>query len=289
MWAVLALAAALLTSFNPILYKRMLAEAEPVVVVWGVIGLALPLLAAVTFTLAPVLPQVDGPFVLAVFGSAVLNAIAHLASARSLKLADASLVTPLLTFSPVFTLLISAVFLGEKPEARGVVGVMLVLVGAYWLNRGPGSAWLTPFKAISVKPGVGLVLLAGLLWAITPIIEKFAIQHTLPENPRLVALAVNGLLIGLLTPIALRRNRSALASLFRRRREWLLAALIAGVAPALGYTALSLGLVGYVTTLFRLSAILTVLWSSWLLGESGLQQRLPASALMVVGAILISV
>jgi len=69
----------------------------------------------------------------------------------------------------------------------------------------------------------------------------------------------------------------------------LLAVLIAGIAPALGYTAFSLGLVGYVTTLFRLSAVFTVLWSAWLLGEPGLRQRFPASLVMAAGAILIAV
>jgi len=289
MWAVFALSAAFLTSFNPILYKRMLSDSGPVAVVWGVIGLALPLLALTTFAFLPALPQVDALFVLGILGSATLNTLAHLASARSLQLADASLVTPLLTFSPVFTLLISAFFLGETPEARRAIGVVLVLVGAYWLNRGPESGWLTPFKSVSAKPGVGLVLFAGLLWAVTPIFEKLAIQHTFPESPRFAALAVNGLLVILLTPFILWRGRSPLVSLARHRREWLLAALIAGIAPTLGYTAFSLGLVGYVTTLFRLSAAFTVVWSTWLLGETGLRRRLPASIVMVIGAILIAV
>jgi drug/metabolite transporter (DMT)-like permease len=197
------------------------------------------------------------------------------------------LVTPLLTFGPVFTLLISAAFLSEFTDTRGLFGVALVLIGAYWLNRGPGANWLTPFKAVVLKPGVALVLLAGLLWAITPIVEKLAIQHTFPESPRFTALTVNGLLVILLTPFALWGRRDSLAALFHRRRDWVLASLIAGVAPVLGYTAISLGLVGYVTTLFRLSAVFTVVWGAWLLKESGLRQRLPASALMVLGAILI--
>jgi len=166
MWAILALTAALLTSFNPILYKRMLADAGPVAVVWGVIALALPLLAITTFALTPALPNVDAPFLWASLRSAALNTLAHLASARSLKLADASLVTPLLTFSPVFTVLISAIFLGEIPDTRGLLGVMLVLIGAYGLNRGSGSDWLSPFKSISAKPGGGwssLLVYSGLL------------------------------------------------------------------------------------------------------------------------------
>jgi len=138
MWAVLALGAAVLTSFNPILYKRMLRDADVIVVVWGVTLLSLPLLGLFTFVFTPRLPTVDVLFVVGVLGSAVLNAGAHLASTRALKLADASLVTPLLIFSPIFTALISAIFLNEIPSGRGLLGVGFVLVGAYWLNRSPG-------------------------------------------------------------------------------------------------------------------------------------------------------
>lgn len=113
MWALFALGAAALTSFNPILYKRMLKDAEPLVVVWGVTLLALPLLAFFTLALTPQLPQVDGLFLLGVVGAGGLNVAAHFASAKALKLEDASLVTPPLTFSPVFTLIIAAFFLGE--------------------------------------------------------------------------------------------------------------------------------------------------------------------------------
>ena len=69
---------------------------------------------------------------------------------------------------------------------------------------------------------------------------------------------------------------------------WLLAALIAGSAPTLGYTAFSLGFVGYVTTLFKLSTIMTVLWGFLFLKERHVAQRLPGSLVMVAGAILIA-
>jgi drug/metabolite transporter (DMT)-like permease len=287
MWALFALGAAALTSFNPILYKRMLKDAEPLVVVWGVMLLAIPLLALFTFALTPQLPQVDGRFVLGVLGAGGLNVAAHFASAKALKLEEASLVTPLLTFSPVFTLIIAALFLGEMPSARGVLGVGLVMIGAYWLNHS-GASWLVPFKSLTLKPGVALVLLAGLLWAITPLFEKTAIHHTTPESPRLVAFAVTTLLVLILTPIVAARGRQAIGRLSVHRCEWLLAACIAGGAPVLGYTAFSLGLVGYVTALFRLSAVMTVLWASLFLKEHDLKSRLPGSLIMVAGAILIA-
>lgn len=287
MWALFALGAAVLTSFNPILYKRILRDAEPLVVVWGVTLLALPLLALFTFLLTPKFPQVDGVFLLSALGAGGLNVAAHFASTRALKQEDASLVTPLLTFSPVFTLIIAALLLGERPSAQGVLGVGLIAIGAYWLNRG-GASWRAPFHALTLRRGIMLVLLAGLLWAITPLLEKNAIRHTAPESPRFVAFVVTALLVATLSPIVAVQGRQAIAKLSLHRREWLLAACIAGGAPMLGYTAFSLGFVGYVTSLFRLSAVMTVLWASLFLKEGHLSNRLPGSLVMTLGAILIA-
>lgn len=288
MWTILALGAAVLTSFNPILYKRMLKDVDAIVVVWAVILLALPLLGLLTLALTPQLPCLDWLFVFGVIGSAGLNAVAHFASTRALKLADVSLVTPLLIFSPVFTVLISALFLGEIPSARGLSGVGLVLIGAYWLNRNSEAGWLTPFKSLALTPGIALVLLAGLLWAITPLFEKTAIQHTNPESPRFAAFVATAFLTLILTPAVIVKGKSAISKLSLHRRDLFLAGLIAGIAPVLGYTALSLGFVGYVTTLFKLSTLMTVIWSLLFLKEVRVAQRLPGSLVMVIGAILIA-
>ncbi|MBI1794147.1 MAG: EamA family transporter [Chloroflexi bacterium] len=289
MWAFLALGAAVLTSFNPILYKRMLKDADPIIVVWAVTLLSLPLLALFTFAFTPRFPAFDWLFVVGVMGSAIFNVVAQVASTRALKLADASFVTPLLIFSPVFTVLISALFLDEIPSARGLAGVGLVLIGAYWLNRGSEAGWLAPFKSLAFTPGVTLVLLAGLLWAITPLFEKTAILHTNPESPRFTAFMATAFLTLLLTPWVMARGKSVITKLSLHRRELFFAGLIAGIAPVLAYTAYSLGLVGYVTTLFKLSTLLTVIWSFYFLKEHGLAQRLPGSLVMVMGAILIAV
>ena len=164
-----------------------------------------------------------------------------------------------------------------------------MLIGAYWLNRSSDTGGVTPFKSLAFTPGITLVLLAGLLWAITPLFEKTAILHTNPESPRFATFAATTLLVFILTPAVIVRGKSAIVKLSLRRRELILAGLIAGVAPVLGYTAFSLGFVGYVTTLFKLSTLMTVIWSFLFLKERGLAQRLPASLVMVLGAILIAV
>ncbi len=289
MWAILAFGAALLTSFNPILYKPILKDADTIVVVWGITLLSLPLFALFTFAPMSHFPAFDWLFAFGVLGSAALNVVAQVASTRALKLADVSLVTPLLIFSPVFTVLISAVFLNEIPSAHGLLGVDLVLIGAYWLNGSSDAGWLAPFKSLTFTPAVALVLLAGLLWAITPLFEKTAILHTNPEDPRFAAFVDTALLTLILTPLALIRGKSAIAKLTLHRWELILAGLIAGIAPVLGYTAFSLGFLGYVTTLFKLGTLITVIWSFLFLHEHGAARRLPASFVMVIGAVLIAV
>ncbi len=135
---------------------------------------------------------------------------------------------------------------------------------------------------------IALAFGLGVIGAVTPLLEKTAIRHTLPDSPRFVAFVATALIAILLTPAVAVSSRPGIGKLFLHRREWLLAALIAGSAPILGYTAFSLGFVGYITTLFKLSTIMTVLWGSLFLKERKLAQRRPGSLMMVAGAILIA-
>ena len=78
--------------------------------------------------------------------------------------------------------------------------------------------------------------------------------------------------------VEVRRHRSLFAA----------AGLISGVVPLFGFSAIALGYVGYVTALFKLGAILTVVWRALLLKEHRLRERLPATAVMVIGGLLIA-
>jgi uncharacterized membrane protein len=49
------------------------------------------------------------------------------------------------------------------------------------------------------------------------------------------------------------------------------------------------GLVGYVTALFKLSAVLTILWAWWFLGEGQIKSRLLGTSVMMVGGLLVAV
>ncbi len=288
MWFALALAAALLTSILPIINKRLLADTPVPTVAWGVNALSLPLLGVFAVLLLP-LPAVDSVFWLGVLGSAVLNLVATLVSTQALKLGEASLVTPLLTFNPAFTLAIATIALGEVPSWHGVAGVVVILWGSYVLSLSEAEhGWWRPLAALVTRPAMVLALAASFIWGLTPITEKLAMQHSDPSNPPLVAFASTALMALFLVPMMLRSTTQPLRYLQTHRRGFLLAAGIAGVAPVFGFTAIGLGFVGYVTAVFKVSTVFSVIWAAMLLKESATRDRLVGATLMVLGTVVVA-
>lgn len=307
-----ALLATLLTSWLPILNKRLLQDGRPALVAWAVNTALLPILATGTLLVTqcslragqaglpvactPHLPQVNGLFVVALLASAVLNGAATLLSIRALAQVDASLVSPLLSFNPAFTLLVAWLTLQETPEVVPTLGVALVLLGAYLLEVEQARiGLLAPLRMLLRHPGTVLAVVASALWGTTTVLEKLAIEQMTPPSGPAVALLSTVLLVLFLTPGAFRAAPALPPSapprgpgLRSHPRTFALAALIAGIAPLFGFTAIALGLVGYVTTLFKLSAVLTILWAHWVLGEGQLRSRLLGTSVMIVGGLLVA-
>ena len=150
MYALFALVSTVLTSFLPILSKYLLRDTHPALVAWAINAASLPLLAGGTLLITQCritplqgdillsctthLPRIDGVFFVALLASALLNWAATLFSTSALAQEDASLVSPLLTFNPAFTLLIAWLLLREIPGLVPTVGVVLLLFGAYLLE-----------------------------------------------------------------------------------------------------------------------------------------------------------
>jgi uncharacterized membrane protein len=307
MYALLALTATVFTSFLPILTKRILHDARPALVAWAINACSLPILAVGTFLLTQCrlmplsctaqLPQLDGIFLLALLASVVLNWAATLLSTHALAQADASLVSPLLTFNPAFTLLIAWIALGEIPGLRQTIGVAVLLLGAYFLEVGEArTGVLTPLKVLLRRPGTVLAVIASAMWGTTTVLEKLAIEHMTPPSGPFVALTGTLLLVLFLTPNAFVSSRKIDAGGQIKRahglrlhpRAFLLAAGIAGIAPLFGFTAIALGLVGYVTALFKLAAVFTIVWAWLFLGEENIRQRLLGAIVMLLGGVLIA-
>ncbi len=310
---LLALVATILTSFLPILNKRILRDARPALVAWVVNAASLPFLAVRTLLLTQCsitlassgmpfsctihLPHVDGIFVAALLASVALNFTATLLSTYALAQADASLVSPLLTFNPAFTLLVAWFTLGETPGAHQTIGVGLVLFGAYLLGvEEARTGLLAPLQILFHRAGALLAVIASALWGATTVLEKLSIEHMTPPSGPFVALVGTALMVVLLTPgtfFSSRREgtpaqKGRWSGLQAHPRALTTAIVLAGTAPLFGFTAIALGLVGYVTALFKLSSVLTIVWAWLFLGEEQIQQRLLGTSVMLLGGILVA-
>ena len=216
----------------------------------------------------------------------------------------------MLTFNPAFTLLAAWAVLSERPSVREALGVVVILVGAYLLDGVRADA-LAPLRALLQRSGALLALAASACWGITTVLEKVAIEHASPPSGPLVALASTGLTVLLLTPGAFARpwprslrgvhratsaSRASSASSASRASSGLQhhpralasAVVIAGIAPLFGFSAIAQGDVGAVTALFKLSAVLTILWARLFLGEGHLRDRLMGAVVMLAGGALIA-
>lgn len=150
-------------------------------------------------------------------------------------------------------------------------------------------------KVLLRRKGALLAISASALWGITTVLEKLSIDHISPSSGPVVALFGTFLMVVLLTPGAFRgpkevssAQQSGWKGLRAHPRAIVLAVLIAGIAPLFGFTAIALGLVGYVTTLFKLSAVLTILWARWFLDEGQIRSRLLGASVMIVGSVLVA-
>lgn len=288
MWIIYALCAALFASFNPIINKRLLADTDVSVVAWAGQAFGLPLLGINLILFFGPLPRVDGWFFIGILGSAILNALAHLSATQALKEGDVSLVAPLFVFSPVFTLLVSSFTFREVPQVLPLIGVGLIITGAYLLTLSSWHEAFEPLRAVVHQKPLWLAITASMLWGITPVFEKTAIQHTFPENPTAAAFGALLVLALILFPIMLSQAESPLAQLRMRWRGFVALGVIGGIAPLFGYAAFSLGLVGYVSALFKMSSVFALLWAFIFLREKDVARRLPGAVVMVIGAILIA-
>jgi drug/metabolite transporter (DMT)-like permease len=82
----------------------------------------------------------------------------------------------------VFSALTGFLFLGERISADGFAGILLVVLGAYLLNfefadRGGLKALLAPVSAIIHHRGSRLMLSVAVIYSVTSVFGKGALQY----------------------------------------------------------------------------------------------------------------
>jgi drug/metabolite transporter (DMT)-like permease len=187
----------------------------------------------------------------------------------------------------MFLIPVSFIILGELPDKSGVVGIFLVVAGAYVLQiHHAKKGLLEPLRSIRREKGSVYMLLVAVIYSITATLGKHAINHS---SPTFFALFYFGLLAVILFPIMARRSRS-LKPL--RSRSGLKLFMIIGITYALMIFCHVLSItmieVVYMVSVKRISLLIAVIYGGVFYGEEHIGWRLAGGIIMLTGVYFIT-
>lgn len=285
MWFVLALGTAVFWTAQSAASKRVSENIHADIVTWAAFFFAYPLY--VCFLLANGIPEVKPEFWLFTLASVATNLLALPMLFRSLQVGELSIVLPLATLTPMFALGTEYFMLGVVPTGQSVLGVALIVFGAYALNAGDIRKGLfAPFKMLVRDRGARLMMGASALWAVGAVADRGAVMAASPGF-YLVSFCTIFMTVFF---IWVRHTQPADLRLFHKRPlkfVWV-GVFGAGMATC-QMLALNLATAAEVTSVKRISALLGVLTGGLMFKEAGYKPRIFAACLMVIGAAVLAV
>ena len=248
------------------------------------LGYALPWLLSALFFIPWLIP--DTTFWSCVAIGLPLEAFALYCYMKALKVSPLSLTVPFLAFTPGFIILTGWIILGEEISPGGFCGIILIIVGAYFLNLSKTRyGLLDPLMAIFRESGSRLMLLVSFLYAFTSTIGKLAIIHS---NPYFFGIIYNIALLMLLTlflPAA--ANAEPGKNLLRRPLIGLILGALVATTIFSHMLAISMTNVAYMISLKRTSLLFGVLYGALWFKEERIAERLTGAIIMITGVFII--
>lgn len=235
------------------------------------------------------LPKVEYGFWVALAATIPFEVLAWIFYIKSIKISQISLIMPLLSFTPAFLVVISFLMLGELPSLIGLLGIFLVVAGAYVLNLknlngGVFGNIFEPFKLILMEKGALYMLIVAFLFSITSSLSKIMVQNSsalFTSSVYLIAMAFSFFVIA---SFASGKRIFQLKSNFR---SLLPVGLFYGLMVIFHTLAITLTIVPYMMSIKRTSSIFSVLYGHFWFKDENIRMRGMGALIMLLGAILI--
>ena len=110
----------------------------------------------------------------------LINILSGVLFLKSLKLSDLSLTIPLLSFTPLFSTIFSAIILDESLNFFQYFGIFLIIFGAMVLYSKSMKLRDIFFslKILTTNLGSKYMLIVSLIWSITPVLDKICFKYS---------------------------------------------------------------------------------------------------------------
>lgn len=222
----------------------------------------------------------------AAMATALINVVALPLLLKAYQWGELSSVFPMLLLTPVFMVGTSYVILGETVTLRGVMGMLITLVGLFLIARSSVNH-AHPALSNNNRKGMLLGLLVAFLFSISANFDKLAaLRADYVLGPALVMLFLS---IGLLPLQFVRAGRSGWRAAHRDHSLLLfptLMGLILVFDMIVFYTAARLGPASYTILLKRTSIIFGVFWGALFFKERNLWAKLWGVLIALAGLLV---
>ena len=283
MWIIYALLTAVFTSLKSVASKKSLRSLDAFVISWFIFFFSGVFLSL--FFLKADIPELSNYFWIILFLDCLPSALAAVMSIKALE-SDMSASVPMTAFTPLFMLLTGWLMLGEVPDAFGLAGVILIVAGVYILNiRERKNGWRAPFSALVKHEGPRLMLGASLIWSITGILDKIAVQNS---SPLFFAMAENILIALFIFPFAYKRIKRQEREIRKEKIHLIAVIILSALVVYCQMIAISQALVVYVIAIKRFSIVIAILLGGVVFKEKDIRLKLVGGIVMVLGVMLIT-
>lgn len=282
-WLFYALLTPILEAGKDLTAKYSLKQIDEYVITWCAVTIATIILLPLAIYQG--IPTLDETFWKTIAIQGILVSIANVLYMRAIKNSDVSLSVPFVSFTPVFLLFLSPLILHEYPGVYGILGVLLIVAGAYTLQiskRKEGI--LAPFNELLHNKGPRTILLVAFIWSITSTLDKIGIQHSTPIT---WAAGINIMTMFILTPFILQKPVGTIIK--AHYLNILPVGIFTGGRMITQMIAVQTGILTYVISLKRTSILLVIIGGTLLFKEQGIKERLPGAILMILGIIMITI
>lgn len=285
LWVLYSLLSAFSLSTADTLSKKGLERADEYSIAWIRLLFSLPyFLLALLFI---EIPKIDKTFWISIIILLPLEIAATILYIKAIKVSPLSLTIPFLSFTPLFLIITSFIILGERPSIPGIIGIILIVIGAYTLNihelKKPQDL-LEPFRAIMKERGSVYMIIVSFIYSITANFGKLAIVHS---SPVFFGIVYYLILTAAFTPIALTKSQGRLnikGNIF----IYLSIGLFIALMVIFHVFAIVLTDVAYMIAIKRTSLVFSVIYGHLIFREGRIGERLLSSAIMVAGVAIIS-
>ena len=285
-WYIIALLAAFFSASAAILEKKVLFKEK---------ALSLSLILAL-FNLILVIPffffidyaSLSASGLSVLFFKSILGAIAFLFVMKGIKNLDISKALPLLVLTPGLVAFFAFIILGEPLQPIEIGGMILLLGGTYVLQLRKKEEILEPVEE-SLKPrGHHYIILALILFTVTSILDKALLKnYKVPLDAFIAFQHLFFAIIFISLAIMYSKNIDLKKSF---KVSWKLISALAIITIIYRYSYLyeiSIAPVALVLSIKRISVFFAVLIGGKLFKDLSLKRRVIATAIMIIGAVLI--